>query len=680
MLPPLLLLPALLATDLTCTAGAARYEDRYHPAPVHVPVYAPPTTPHPSVPYVNPMTRVPSRGETLIIGRVTSATRQPLFGANVTIEALAISVGTSELGEYRIIVPASARLTTAVLRARLFGYAPQVTSVRFDRDTLVYDFALVVDINRLSQVVVSGAAEAGEGKVAAAPVPAAAPPPAAVTPATVVPPPTSSAVHHPPRSDLRGERYARFAENAFLSPHADPLSTFSIDVDRASYSNVRRIITRERQRPPVDAVRIEEMINYFDYDYREPTGRHPFGVHTDVSRAPWNEEHLLVRIGLQAKQLDLSDAPPNNLVFLIDVSGSMQSPDKLPLLQDAFCLLAKQLREEDRVAIVVYAGGRGVALPSTSGAEKDRIIESIYRLRAGGSTAGAAGIQLAYQIARENFVPEGNNRVILATDGDFNVGVTNNAELERMIEAKRRDGTFLTVLGFGTGNIQDDRMEMLANKGNGNYAYVDTRQEAEKVFVRELGGTLVTVAQDVKLQVEFNPAVVARYRLIGYENRVLEAQDFRDDTKDAGEMGAGHTVTALYEVIPVGARDADRPAPLDSLRYARPVATRAAPRSELMYVKLRYKPPTGTESIPFEVAVPNRVTAASNDFRFVQAVAAFGMLLRDSEHRGSVTTEMVLGLARGALGADQFGYRREFVNIVEAYTRLPGVVASLPER
>jgi Ca-activated chloride channel family protein len=685
------MLPALLATDLTCTAGAARYEDRYHPAPVHSPAYAPPA--HQPVPYVHPMSRAPIRGETLILGRVASATRQPLFGANVTIEALAISVGTNELGEYRIIVPASARSSTAVLRARLFGYAPQVTSVRFDRDTLVYDFTLLVDVNRLSQVVVSGTAEgtesakvpftiaqvpAGEGKAAAAPTAPVAPAAAPPTPLSpVTPPPAPSAVHHPPRSDLRGERYARFAENAFVSPQNEPFSTFGIDVDRASYSNVRRMVTREHQRPPIDAVRIEEMINYFDYDYAEPTGRHPFAVHTDVSRAPWNAEHLLVRVGLQARQLDLSDAPANNLVFLIDVSGSMQSPDKLPLLQDAFCLLAKQLREQDRVAIVVYAGGRGVALPSTSGAEKERIINAIYRLRAGGSTAGAAGIQLAYQIAGENFLPEGNNRVILATDGDFNVGVTDNAQLERMIEEKRREGTFLTVLGFGTGNIHDDRMEMLANRGNGNYAYVDTRREAEKVFVREVGGTLVTIARDVKLQVEFNPAVVARYRLIGYENRALAAEDFRDDTKDAGELGAGHTVTALYEVIPIGASGASR---TDAQRYSQPAVVRTGSRDELGHVKLRYKLPTGSTSVPFDVVVANRVREASADFRFAQAVAAFGLILRNSEHRGSASSEMVLALARGALGPDQHGYRREFIEIVEAYSRLPGAVAALPGR
>jgi Ca-activated chloride channel family protein len=392
-----------------------------------------------------------------------------------------------------------------------------------------------------------------------------------------------------------------------------------------------------------------------------------------------------VRIGLQARTIDLAAAPANNLVFLIDVSGSMSSEDKLPLLKHALRLLVTQLRELDRVAIVVYAGSQGLVLPSTSGAEKIVLLEALERLHAGGSTAGAAGLRLAYDVARKSFIEGGNNRVILATDGDFNVGVTSNAELERMIETRREEGTALTVLGFGAGNIKDDRMEMLADKGNGNYAYIDSPLEARKVLVQEFGGTLVTVAKDVKLQVEFNPAVVAGYRLIGYENRVLADEDFTDDKKDAGDMGAGHSVTALYEIIPVGTSDARRVRTTGPRRYlvfpaARPAAgAEARPADELMYVKLRYKAPTDSVSVPMEVIVPNRVTAASEEFRFVQAVAAFGMTLRASEYRGNATAAMSLELAGGALGADPHGYRSDFIDLVRSYERLRGV-AEAPKR
>jgi Ca-activated chloride channel family protein len=359
----------------------------------------------------------------------------------------------------------------------------------------------------------------------------------------------------------------------------------------------------------------------------------------------------------------------------------MSSPDKLPLLKEAFRMLVRQMREQDRVAIVVYAGSAGLVLPSTSGANKDRILVALDRLEAGGSTAGGQGIQLAYDVARRHFLDDGNNRVILATDGDFNVGVTDNAELERMIETRRREGTFLTVLGFGGGNLQDDRMEMLADKGNGNYAYIDTPLEARKVFVHELGGTLVTVAKDVKLQVEFNPAVVAEYRLIGYENRALAAKDFKDDAKDAGDIGAGHSVTALYEVIPVARRGSPRWEGVDSLRYQRASSRRAlggddALANELMLVRLRYKAPDREVSVPLEVVVPNRVTNASREFQFAQAVAAFGMLLRDSEFKGQATPEMVNRLAEGAIGRDPWGYRAEFVELVRKYRALPEVRAA----
>ncbi|MEM9897204.1 MAG: von Willebrand factor type A domain-containing protein, partial [Bacteroidota bacterium] len=347
------------------------------------------------------------------------------------------------------------------------------------------------------------------------------------------------------------EEYATIHENGFKKVLDHALSTFSIDVDAASYSNMRRYI-QDGQLPPKDAVRIEEMINYFNYEYKNPAGKDPFSINTEVAVAPWNEKHLIAQIGLQGHKIELENLPASNIVFLLDVSGSMNAPNKLPLLKSAFKLLANELRPQDKVSIVVYAGAAGLVLPPTDGNSKGKIMEALDNLQAGGSTAGGAGIKLAYKIAKENFVVGGNNRVVLATDGDFNVGASSNAEMERLIEDKRKDGVFLTVLGFGMGNYKDSKMETLADKGNGNYAYIDTMKEAKKVLVNEFGGTMFTIAKDVKIQVEFNPAVVQAYRLIGYENRLLNDEDFNDDKKDAGELGSGHTVTALYEIIPVG--------------------------------------------------------------------------------------------------------------------------------
>ena len=467
--------------------------------------------------------------------------------------------------------------------------------------------------------------------------------------------------HHYPHYDPRaGERYNPIYDNGFLGARENPLSTFSIDVDAASYSNMRRFLSMG-QAPPPNAVRIEELINYFDYNYQPPRGNQPFSVHTEVTAAPWNPQHQLVLVGLQGRTLQGSELPPSNLVFLIDVSGSMASPDKLPLVQSAFRLLVPQLRSQDRVAIVVYAGSAGLVLPSTPGSQKEVILDAIDRLSAGGSTAGGAGIQLAYRVAKENFIAEANNRVILATDGDFNVGVTSDAELVRLIEEKRRDGTFLTVLGFGTGNLQDAKMEQLADKGNGQYAYIDNLNEARKVFVQEMRSTLFTIAKDVKIQIEFNPALVSSYRLIGYENRLLQAQDFNNDIKDAGELGAGHSVTALYEVVPPGAG-------VDDLRYQ---ATAAPPverhTDELLTIKLRYKEPDGETSRLITHTLRARGEDATGNIRFASAVAAFGMILRNSEHMGSATPDMVVRLAREAGGADEFGYREEFIRLVESY-------------
>jgi Ca-activated chloride channel homolog len=460
------------------------------------------------------------------------------------------------------------------------------------------------------------------------------------------------------------EAYARIEDNRFLAAAANPLSTFSIDVDAASYSNVRRFLSQGTL-PPADAVRLEELVNYFSYTYPDQTGRHPFAVSADVGPCPWEPEHRLVRIGLQAKKMATRDLPPSNLVFLIDVSGSMQSEDKLPLVKQAFRALVQELRMEDRVAIVVYAGAAGLVLPSTSGEDKATILSAIDRLEAGGSTAGGAGLRLAYDVARENYLPEGNNRLILATDGDFNVGVSSDAEMIRLVEARREEGTFLTVLGFGTGNLKDAKMEQMADKGNGHYAYIDNFREAHKVFVREFGGTLFTVAKDVKIQVEFNPARVQAYRLLGYENRLLAKEDFADDRKDAGEMGAGHAVTALYEVVPTGA------APVaigeDSLTYQqvtlRPSANRS---SELLSVRLRYKEPTGSRSRLLSVPVVDRGDHhTSDDLRFASAVAAFAMVLRNSEYKGTADYNLVLALARQARGEDEEGYRQEFISMVE---------------
>jgi Ca-activated chloride channel family protein len=466
--------------------------------------------------------------------------------------------------------------------------------------------------------------------------------------------------------DTNREGYNPIEENPFVRVSDSPLSTFSIDVDTASYSNVRRFIN-EGQLPPKDAVRLEEMINYFTYDYPQPTDKTPFSVTTEISEAPWNPAHRLVQIGLQGKRISTENLPASNLVFLIDVSGSMADPNKLPLLKSSLRLLVNELRAQDRASIVVYAGNAGLALPSTPGNQKDKILNAIDKLEAGGSTAGDAGIQLAYKIARENLIKSGNNRVILATDGDFNVGVSSDAELVRLIEKEREQGIFLTVLGVGMGNLQDAKMEQLADKGNGNYAYIDSLLEAKKVLVKEMGGTLLTIAKDVKMQVEFNPAKVQAYRLVGYENRRLQNQDFNDDKKDAGELGAGHSVTALYEIIPAGVKS-DIPLPkVDPLKYQQNQANDNG-RNELMQVKLRYKEPNQTTSQLLAVPLVDRgqkLENASTNLKFSAAVAAFGMVLRDSQYKGTANFDDVLKLSSQSQGTDLDGYRAEFIRLVQ---------------
>jgi Ca-activated chloride channel homolog len=470
-----------------------------------------------------------------------------------------------------------------------------------------------------------------------------------------------------PEPENSTESYSVIEENEFLAVKKNPLSTFSIDVDNAAYTNIRRFINNG-QKPPKDAVRIEEMVNYFQYDYPQPTDNQPFSINTEVSTAPWNPQHKLMLIGLQGKKIALENLPPSNLTFLLDVSGSMSDENKLPLLKQAFKLLIRQLRPQDRVAIVVYAGAAGLVLPPTSGREKDKIIAALENLEAGGSTAGGEGIVLAYQIAQQNFIPEGNNRVILATDGDFNVGASSDAEMVRLIEDKRQTGVFLTCLGLGMGNYKDSKLESLANKGNGNYAYIDNIQEANKVFVKEFGGTLFTIAKDVKLQLEFNPTKVKAYRLIGYENRMLAAEDFNDDKKDAGELGAGHTVTALYEIIPSEVESSEV-RKVDDLKYQTTSVKKDAYTSQdLLTVKFRYKAPQGSESQLIEHTLLDKSTKmaqTSDNFRFAAAVAGFGMLLRDSKFKGNLNYEKVVDLAQNAKGKDEEGYRAEFIRLVK---------------
>ncbi len=479
---------------------------------------------------------------------------------------------------------------------------------------------------------------------------------------------------HATHPGFNTEAYDRLVDNPFLRVSDQPLSTFSIDVDTASYANTRRFLLEQHQLPPRDAVRIEEMINYFSYDYSPPADREaPFAAHVEVSDCPWNTQHRLVRVGLKGYELPAAERPASNLVFLIDVSGSMRPANKLPLLKQALRMLVDQLDERDRVALAVYAGASGLVLDSTAVTDPQVFHHALENLQAGGSTNGGAGIELAYQVAAKNFVKGGINRVILCTDGDFNVGVTDRGALTRLIEEKRQIGVFLSLLGFGMGNLKDATMEELSNKGNGNYAYIDSLAEARKVLVEQMAGTLITIAKDVKIQVEFNPAQAQAYRLIGYENRLLAKEDFNDDTKDAGEIGAGHTVTALYEVVPAAA-DVANPAgvapAVDPLRYqpAAPVE-RLAHADELLTLKLRYKQPDGDTSqlIEFPVTDPHRPLAqATNDFHFAAAVAAFGLTLRHSPHRGQANCALALDLAQGALGEDPHGYRQQFIQLVTA--------------
>jgi Ca-activated chloride channel family protein len=637
-----------------------------------------------------------------------AATLSPIRGARVQASGLAPTAGlTSGLTATAVMTDLAGRYTLVIQVAPSASVDVQVMSIGYNRyrtaqlvpgDSLRLDVALTASTTALSEVVVTPtptttakrtsvqatstnrvrAEQSVDASAVSAPAPSFAPTMGrgiaggiargreiAVADRRGVP-------GDRPRRDREPssrEQYDRIEDNPFLGVRTNPMSTFSVDVDRAAYGNVRRFLT-QGQRPPKDAVRIEELINYFPYDLPQPKGMDPVSITTDVMAAPWQPKHRLVRVALQSRRIATEALPPNNLVFLIDVSGSMQDAAKLPLVKQSLRLLVDQLRPQDRVAIVAYAGAAGLVLPSTSGDEKVRIIEALDRLEAGGSTAGGAGIELAYRTAREHFLENGNNRVILATDGDFNVGASSDAELERLVERKRSEGTYLTLLGFGMGNYQDAKMEKLAKRGNGNYAYVDELNEARKVLVREMGATLLTVANDVKLQIEFNPAAVQGYRLIGYEDRLLRDEDFNDDKKDAGDMGAGHQVTALYEVVPVGVTGTVTLRETDARRYETPSGEARGDRDELLYVKLRYKRPGESTSQLLSKAVSANVGRGSTDSRFAAAVAAFGMLLRDSEYKGTTSAAQVLEMARAALGDDDGGYRAAFVELVERWRTL----------
>ena len=619
----------------------------------------------------------------VVIGTVAdAATATPLSGVQIYADGLMASTLTARDGGYLLRLPAAAT-GEVTIRAELIGYRSMTKQVSLGADSVRVDFALestrredrvapTMDELAVSIVTANEPAVQRSRGVGGAVVPSQA---AVAAQARLLAPRELDRSAY----DLRGrynpnferEGYERIYENEFRAVGSNPLSTFGIDVDRASYANVRRFI-REGQLPPADAVRIEELINYFTYDFAAPEGPDPFSVRTEVAPAPWNPLHHLVRIGIQGRKIDTDDLPATNLVFLLDVSGSMRPANKLPLLKSALRLLVDQVRPQDRIAIVVYAGAAGLVLEPTPGSEKGLILAALDRLEAGGSTAGGAGLQLAYDVARRYHVEGGNNRIILATDGDFNVGASSDAEMVRLIEERREEGTFLTVLGFGTGNLQDAKMEKLADHGNGNFAYIDTVLEARKVLVSEFGGTLHTIAKDVKVQVEFNPTRVRAYRLIGYENRMLAAEDFSDDTKDAGDLGAGHTVTALYEVIPAGVASATPVRGLDDLRYQSTEVRIEASSPELMFVKLRYKDPDGKRSRLVTHPVMDGTTIPSSDFTFAASVAAFAMVLRDSRYCGATDLEEVLRWARNSVGADREGYRREFLELVREAHRLSG--------
>lgn len=608
-------------------------------------------------------------------GTVTdAASKAPIANAVIRVKGTDFLTATSAKGTFSLKVPAGA----LTMEVNASSYKPLEIKITAQQTTLQ------VALNKLQPLVKTN----DRRRLIMQPTPptvnAIAPPPSRVLCAEPMAPAADKALSevvvtgymanrqvkgnynysYTPSAPANTEDYSPINENIFHSATDQPLSTFSIDVDRAAYSNMRRFLNNGEM-PPADAVRVEEMINYFDYHYKAPTGKDPVAIYTDMAICPWNTGHQLVRIALKSKQVDTKDLPPTNLVFLLDVSGSMDEPNKLPLVKSAFKVLTEQLRPQDKVAIVVYAGAAGVVLPSTSGNNKKKILAALEELQAGGSTAGGEGIQLAYRIAEEQHSKNSNTRVILATDGDFNVGASSDGALTKLIEKERAKGISLSVLGFGMGNYKDNKLELLADKGNGNYAYIDNFEEARRTFVTEFGGTLFTVAKDVKLQVEFNPNFVQSYRLVGYENRLLQNEDFNNDKKDAGDMGVGHTVTALYEIIPTG-KGGENVNWVDPLKYQQ--GKILGNQQEVLTVKMRYKQPTADKSQLMEKVLPynnQEIGAAPEDFRMATAVAAFGQLLRNSAFKGTATYDQILSWAGTARGEDTEGYRAEFIQLVK---------------
>lgn len=598
-----------------------------------------------------------------VTGVVKDETGKPIAYVSVTIKNTRTGVSTNTDGSYTIKVP---NLNTVLMFACV-GY--EKIEINISGHSIV-DVVMKPSSVALSEVVVTSAYQTKRSA------------------RTYASPKMESKMiagngYYQNDEDLNTESYDYIKENGFLKVLNNPLSTFSIDVDAASYSNIRRMLN-EGNLPPAGAVRIEEMINYFSYDYPQPTGDAPFSFTTEMSNSPWNPNHKLVMIGMQGKKIPVANLPASNLVFLIDVSGSMQSANKLPLVKASLKLLIDQLREQDKVSIVVYAGAAGLVLPPTSGANKQAIKDALEKLSAGGSTAGGEGIELAYKTARANFAKNGNNRVILCSDGDFNTGSSSDDEMERLIEKERTSGVFLTVLGYGMGNYKDSKMQKLADKGNGNHAYIDGIGEAKKVLIEEFGGTLFTIAKDVKLQIEFNPSKVQAYRLVGYENRLLANEDFNDDKKDAGDLGSGHTVTALYEIIPVGVKS-DFIKDVDALKYQpNPGITgKYNGGNETMTIKFRYKAPDGEKSQLITHTVNDKMTGldrTSANFRFATAVAQFGMLLRNSEFKGTASYPNILALGKSALGMDKEGYRAEFLQLVSKAQQLFVLQSDKPQK
>jgi len=594
--------------------------------------------------------------EKTITGKVTSLDDgAALAGVNVALKGTTRGTLTDGAGNYSLKVP----VTEGTL---VFSFPGLKTrEVRIAKKTVI-NVQMQTDVSSLNEVIVSEdrlEPSRTRDKREAETHYDMAPPISGMN--------RGYAVESRPGVEINTEEYEGLEENIFHGAGKKPLSTFSIDVDAASYSNLRRFINNG-QHPPKDAVRIEEMINYFDYDYAAPKNADPFSVYTEIAQAPWNTDHQLVHIGLQGKRIPVEDLPASNLVFLIDVSGSMNQSNKLPLVKKSFQLLVDQLRAHDHISIIVYAGAAGVLLEPTAGDEKRKILAALDKLQAGGSTAGGAGLRMAYALAREHYKENGNNRVILATDGDFNVGESSNKAMEDLVTEKRKEGVFLTVLGYGMGNLKDSKMEILADKGNGNYAYIDNLTEARKVLVSEFGGTLFTIASDVKLQVEFNPAKVQAYRLIGYENRKLQDEDFNNDRKDAGDLGAGHTVTALYEIIPVGVKSDFYS--IDKLKYQPEKGPPTGSFNEWLTVKLRYKKPGESKSHLLVHTLSSNTTVmekSSDDFRWSASVAAFGMLLTDAPYILNWNYDQVAALAARSKGEDLEGYRSEFINLVKSY-------------